>query len=411
MEKLKSIFSRENLEELLDILKIPFVEWNGSLTLGKTESGLLSNDELLKISETFCFIGSDGTTAKVAKNEPDSPTYISAGLIMWGIDNNETKTYEFNQRLVIDHTKILSHSTIRTILEIRTALCILISRKFKSRRCANCPFDQSGCQWQNDSFKPWQYFTDKRLVAILDLPVIFTFIKTMPTLDSDNRDYLLTNIRKSFEDIRKYELPVIFVSQKSTLKNVIKDLASELDEAINSIDNRAKSLLELITESQEVELTSNSLPILVEIRNQMKNKFFSDYDLLEKWLEGIATPSPVFNVKPSEYNNDWGDLKFHYLTWGYQEFYNNEWIYFPSSWLRIGYSPALTSVEAHKIFCIDMILGKGHSISLTMAHTACNMYKRSYTSVLIDFYNKDRPEKYKLGKNIKNMNKWRFIKK
>lgn len=411
MEKIKYIFTQKNLEELLDILKIPFVEWNGTLSLGKTESELLSNDELLKISETFCFIGSDGTTAKIAKNEADSPTYISASLIMWGVDSIETKTYEFNQRLVIDHTRILSHSTIRTVLEIRSALCILISRKFKSRRCEDCPFDRSGCQWQNDNFKPWQYFTNKRLVAILDLPVIFAFIKTLPTLDSDNRDYLLTNLRKCFENIRKYELPVIFVSQKSTLKIVIENLASELDEAINSIDNRAKSLLELIAESQKAELNSISLPILVEIRNRMKNKFFSDYDLLEKWLEGIATPSPVFIVKPSEYNNDWGDLKFHYLTWGYQELYNNELIYFPSSWIRIGYSPALTPVEAHKIFCIDMILGKGHSISLTMAHTACNMYKRSYTRVLIDFYNESRPEKYKLGKNIKDLNKWRFMKK
>lgn len=410
MINMEIIFTQKKLKELLTILEISYLEWNGSLRLGRTEKELLSNNELIELSEQFCYLGSDGTTAKVARNEAGSPTYISGSLVLWGLNGVETNVYEYSQKIVIDHSNIFSHSTIRTVLEIRAALCILISRKFKSRRCSECPFNALGCQWQNEGFRPWEHFNGKQLVAILDLPIIFTFIKTLPTLDADNRDFLLTNIKTCFSDIRRYDLPVIFVSQKSTLKNVVDDLASELDESINSIDVKAKSLLNLINEGQSSISLKKGLPILAEISSKMRYKYFSDYDLLEDWLSNIASPSPIFQVKPSLYNNDWEELKFHYFTWGYQEYYENKWVYFPSTWVRIGYSPTLTPAQAHYIACLDMILGKGHSISLTMAHTACNMFKDNYTKLLVDFYNEKRPEKYKLGKNIKDLNKWRFMK-
>jgi len=89
---------------------------------------------------------------------------------------------------------------------------------------------------------------------------------------------------------------------------------------------------------------------------------------------------------------------------------NGSWIYFPSTWVRVGYSPALDPVTAHKIICLEMMLGKGHSVSLTLAHISCNLYKIHGSKLLLEFYNKNRPDKYKLGRSVKDINKWRLMK-
>jgi hypothetical protein len=58
-----------------------------------------------------------------------------------------------------------------------------------------------------------------------------------------------------------------------------------------------------------------------------------------------------------------------------------------------------------------MMLGKGHSISLTLAHLACNLYKEKYLQILPAYLNKNRPDKHKIGFSTKAMNKWRLMEK
>ncbi len=399
--------TKENLKEIFKILKIHYHMWNGRISLGPTEKTLLSPTIIKNLAEKYCLVGTDGTTARVSNNEVESPILIGASAVIWGVENLKSDIVSYDQRFVIEGRDRLSHSSIRTILEIRFALCVLLARKFKTLNCSNCPFNKSGCQLQGDSYKPWEVFPDKIAVAILDLPVIFTFIKSIPTLSNEIRKYLLDNLKLIFDDIKKYKLPVIFVSHKSKLRAVSQNLASELDEAINSVDNRAKEIINLISEKEE--LKNIKLPFLAELSKNLKDKFFTDFDLLEAWIDDIAIPSPIFEVKPDDYNNFWNELKFHYFTWGYKELIEGEWIYISSSWIRIGYSPALTSELAHQIICLEMILGKSHSISLTMAHTCCNMYKEELLSIILAFYNKNKPDKHKLGRNVKDITKWRLM--
>ena len=401
-------FSKESLMEIFKILKIPYHIWNGKIDLGQTEKTLLPPDGINKLVEKYCFVGTDGTTARASNNEVESPILIGASAVIWGVNNLKSDIVSYDQKFVIEGRDRLSHSSIRTILEIRLVLCVLLARKFKVLYCKNCPFDKSGCQLQTDSYKPWEVFPDKVAVAILDLPVIFAFIKSIPTLSNEIRKYLLDNLKLIFDDIKKYKLPVIFVSHKSKLRAVSQDLASELDDAINSVDNRAKEIINLISEKED--LKKIKLPFLAELSKNLKDKFFTDFDLLEPWIDDIAIPSPIFEVKPDDYNNFWDELKFHYFTWGYKELIEGEWIYIPSSWIRIGYSPALTPELAHQIICLEMILGKSHSISLTMAHTCCNMYKEVLLSIILSFYNKNKPDKHKLGRNVKDITKWRLMK-
>lgn len=400
-------WTKEEVSKILDILGIPREEWNSKLNLGKTEKQILSQEDIKKIIQDFCFVGSDGTTARISENDSDTPIIVSGSVVIWGTEDNKTNTISYDNRMVIPGFNRLSHSTLRTILELRAALCVLLTRNLKTTRCHKCPFNNYGCQWQHKEFMPWKHFNGKKAVAIFDLPVIFSFVKSLPTIDKENRDFLLKNIQLCFEDIKEFKLPVLFVSQKSVLRVVSDELTSELDAAINSLDTRAKALLDMISETTNPSVST--LPTLVNLSREIKEKYFTDYDLLTEWLENIGSPSPIFNVRPAEYNNHWKDLKFHYFSWGYQEFYSGDWVYFPSSWIRIGYSPALTPLMAHYIICLDMVLGMGHSISLTLAHTACNMHKHYHSKILIEYYNEKRPDKYKLGTNLKNINKWRLM--
>lgn len=399
--------SKENILEIFKILNIPYHLWDGEFEFGQTQKKILKANVIDKLIQKYCFVGIDGTTARASNNEVESPILIGASAVIWGLKNKKSDVKTYNQRFVIEGSDRLSHSSIRTILEIRFAICVLIARKFKMVNCTKCPFNKSGCQLQNESYKPWEVFPDKVAVAILDLPVIFTFIKSIPTLSTEIRKYLLDNLKLIFEDIKKYGLPVIFTSHKSKLRAVSQDLSSELDDAINSVDNRAKEIINLISNKEELNIID--LPFLAELSKKLKDRFFTDYDLLEAWIDDIAIPSPIFEVKPDDYNNFWDELKFHYFTWGYKELIEGEWFYIPSSWIRIGYTPALSPQLAHQIMCLEMILGKSHSISLTMAHTCCNMHKEELLSIILSFYNRTKPDKHKLGRNVKDLTKWRFM--
>lgn len=409
MELKDLIFTKENVKEICNILEIPYSEFDSTFRLGTTERTLLANEDMKKLIEQYCFIGVDGTTAKIS-NDAESPTLVNVSNILWGIRDNRTHTVTYDQRIVFEARDLLEKSSVRTILEIKSVICIQLARKFKRFKCANCPLNKGGCQWQDAYMAPWEEFPDKTAVALLDLPVIFAFIKALPQLDKVNREFLLSNLQQCFDDIKSYKLPVIFISQRSTLKVVSEDLTSELDNAINSIDTKAKALLDLIVEMvKDRNKSSMELPLLVDLRNKMDDKFFTDYDLLNAWLGDIALPTPIFNVRPAEYNNHWDGLKFHYLSWGYKELINGSRVYIPSTWVRIGYSPALDPGTVHKIICLEMMLGKGHSLSLTLAHLACNLYKKHSSKLLKEYYNKNRPDKYKLGRNIKDLNKWRLM--
>jgi len=304
-------FTKEKVQEICNILDIPYSEINGRITLGSTERTLLSNEDINELTENFCFIGVDGTTTRIS-DDAETPTQVSISNVLWGIREMQTHTINYDQRIVYEARELLDKSSVRTILEIKTVICLLLARKFKKYKCEGCLINQQGCQWQEYKSGIWDEFPDKVAVGILDLPVIFAFIKALPQLDKRNREFLLSNLQKCFDDIKNHNLPVIFISQRSTLKVVSEDLTSELDNAINSIDTRAKALLELIGDIFKDKAIK--LPALVELRNMMEEKYFTDYDLLGDWLRDIALPTPVFNVKPAEYNNKWDSLKFHYLS-------------------------------------------------------------------------------------------------
>lgn len=399
---------KKDISEMLKILEIPHTDWSDSISLGQSEKKLLNQEKIKDLSENFMFIGSDGTTARISEDDAEAPTIISGSSVMWGITQNRTKTVSYDQKMIIEGKDRLTHSSIRTVLEFKIGICLLIARKFKMFVCDGCPFSNSGCQWQNSNLKPWEEFPEKTAVAIFDLPVNFIFITSLKALDQTNRSYLMSNVQRCFADIKKYDLPAIFVTHKSRLNIITHELTSELDDAINSLNQKTKDIIKWIAKQSSAKKAT--FASIGKFNDLLQQKEFSDFDLFDDYFTSIAKPSPTFTVNPEEYNNKWEEMKFHYFTWGYSEYSQNKWVFLPSGWIRIGYSPALTPQKAHEILCLEMILGKGHSISLSMAHTACNLHKRELLKILPGYYNKNRADKYKLGYNTKTMSKWSMFK-
>jgi hypothetical protein len=187
------------------------------------------------------------------------------------------------------------------------------------------------------------------------------------------------------------------------------EVQSQLDLLIDAMDERAKALVSLISKKLP-DVDSTGFWALPALSNRLKQKSFSDFDLLESWFSDIGTPSPIFQVEPSELNDNWDQMRYHYFTWGYKELATESEFFAPSCWVRIGYSPALTPEAAHLATCLEMILGKGHCVSLLLAHTACNERKEIFVKILTEVMNRELPVKQRIGFNVKTMNKWKLMK-
>ncbi|MBA7541235.1 hypothetical protein ES705_33542 [subsurface metagenome] len=181
-------FAKEKVQEICDILEIPYFELNGDIVLGSTERNLLNNEDLNELTEKFCFIGVDGTTTRIS-DDAESPTQVSISDVVWGIQNMRTHTIKYDQRIVYEARELLDKSSVRTILEVKSVICLMLARKFKRYNCKDCPINKQGCQWQENKPMVWEEFPEKVAVGILDLPVIFSFIKALPQLDRKNSYY------------------------------------------------------------------------------------------------------------------------------------------------------------------------------------------------------------------------------
>jgi len=397
--------TKTDLLKMFKILGIEYEDIANSLVLGTTEQSLLSNEDKLEIAGHYCLIGTDGTTGAVAEDDPDAPTLVAASSIVWGVVANETCVQEATNRIVLQGQDRESNSGFRTMLELQQGVCLAIAMERGSFDCSGCPFADYGCTWKRKKLEPWTWFPGKTPVVICDLPVEFKFVTKLPK-ESPTRKFFETHLKHVFKAMRDNHVRVILVTHRSKIQDVSKEFTSQIDDAIGSLDERAKALIDVI-KAKGIKL-DGKLKTLAEIFDWAKDKDFTDYDLLESWMDDIGKPSPVFKVLPSDLNNMWGELKFHYVTWGYRELLGLDRFYAQSCWVRIGYTPALDPVVAHKITLLEMALGKGHSIALTMAHNQCNMYKDKHLVLLKQHFNKDKTAKHRIGFSVKTTNKWRL---
>ena len=130
-------FSKEKVQEICNILEIPYFELNGDIELGSSEKTLLNNEDLNELTEKFCFIGVDGTTTRIS-DDAESPTQVSISNIMWGIHNMRTHTIKYDQRIVYEARELLEKSSVRTILEIKSVICLMLARNILTKIMVRC---------------------------------------------------------------------------------------------------------------------------------------------------------------------------------------------------------------------------------------------------------------------------------
>lgn len=400
--------SRESLLEILQILGIPHETVADTASLGSTERNLLDNSQLKHLVNNYFFMGTDGTSASFSDEDYVAPGIVVGSAVAWGLEGAITKTREITCRYILKQEDRESNSGFRSMLELMLAVCTLKAAKLGKYDCSSCPFRDYQCGAKNQAYPPWEWFEGREGIAFVDLPVEFNFVKSLHK-GTYTKDFFEENLRLAFKDMKEHELKIVFVTHKSRLKVVSEVIQTQLDLAINSLSERARSLIDLVSRKMK-NLAPASLDGVARISTMMKSPAFFDFDLLEPFFNDIGTPSPSFQVEPSQLNDQWGDLRSHYFTWGYKEQGNGDMYYAPSCWVRIGYTPALTPELAHMATCLEMILGKGHAISLTLAHTACNEKKDIYIKVLTEKLNKDLPAKHRMGYNVKTINKWKLMK-
>jgi hypothetical protein len=400
--------SKTDLKDFFKIINLPCDDFGDNLKLGDHERTVLSRNDLHELVSKYCFFGVDGTTAKLSDEDSRSPYYVSVSVVGWHQDGKTSKTKKFNQRILVDRSKYFDDSTIRTILEMQSIVCILKARKSGSTDCTNCPFKTFGCNWVHKLQDFPKVFGDKIGVGIVDLPVnIPSMLKGLPILDPDNREFVVKNIKAVFTEIREQNLPIIFVQHKARVNLIGKKIISELDKMLNDISmnlSTVKSKVSILMKSAKSDVTGVN-----DIRKLFGEKHYTDFLLLNTWFNQIGIPSPSFNVDPVDENGNWDKLKFHYLTWGYTEKIGGINVYLPSCWVRVGYTPALTPEIAHKIVCLEMMLDNGHPISLWLAHTECNSHRDSLITLLREYINKNSPDFQKIGYDVKSINKSRLF--
>jgi hypothetical protein len=402
-----SNLTKEVVQEVFDSLGIEHANIDEAILAGDREETLLDMERISNLFQHHFLMGTDGTTASFSEDETLAPVLVGASAVAWGIRDIVMKQHTVNNRIIMKGENRESNSGYRTMEELQIAVCILKASKLGYYDCTNCPFRDHDCSIKKLDPEPWNWFPGKEGIALVDLPIEFRFVQSMHE-GTYTKQFYQMYLPLAFEDMRTYNLKVIFVTHKATLRSVSDKVISYLDEIIDSMDERATVLVNKIADY--VHAKTPSIGVLKELSRMLSTKNFFDFDLLEAWFSDLGTPSPVFSVEPTALNNLWDGLKHHYMTWGYKETSGGKSLYAPSCWVRLGYTPALSPEEAHLAMCIEMYLGKGHPISLTLAHVDCNLNKSQLVQVYTEQFNKDLPVKLRTGLNVKTMNKWRLLK-
>ncbi len=398
---------RETILDIFGVLGISHQDVPHDFLVGGSESTLLDRTQVSDFLQKHFILGTDGTTASFSEDNMFAPVLVGASTVAWGIREGATKTFHVDNRVILKSENRESNSGYRTMEELQMAVCLLKSAKLGSFECTRCPFRDHDCAIKKSKPEPWKWFPGKQGIAFVDLPVEFNFVASMHE-GTYTKDFFKHALPHAFEDMKTHGLKIVFITHKAALRPVSDEVISQLDVVIDSMDERAAVLVKKI--AAQAKTKAPSIGLLKNLSKQLEDKYFFDFDLLDSWFTGLGMPSPTFKVEPTDLNGNWDELRYHYLTWGYAEKLDGKGLYAPSCWVRAGYTPALSPSDAHLAVCVEMMLGKGHAVSLKLAHTACNLNKGQLVRIYTEQLTKELPVKLQPKLNVKDMNKWSLLK-
>ena len=373
----------------------------------KNDDSIIHNiTSSVKLNDVI-FISTDGTTIDTQEYTRTVGLNATTNLI-WGP--------EFDDHIILKKYRESNYeipsmiSVERVQQELVTTVCILRAIKSGNLLCNDCPISKNNCIIKShrkrlidlENFNP---------VGLLDLTIDFSFIKMQKFISQPAKDLILNTVKWVYRQIREYNLDIIFITHGSRDKRFMYEIKTDIDYMFKRTGEFDKKLLDEIKNFCMGIKNKNIFPeIQSALQKFIKNfkpisEIFTDFDLFRNYFNNKGNTTPLFQIidpKALDYYEG-VDTAYFLTTWGYYEIVDNSLRYIPLDDIKIGFPLNNNSEFLYKLFLFDTALGKGHSLSLTLAHGIVSPNRKvrnAIAQLLADLH--------KIPKALKSIQKWRF---
>ncbi|MFX1450359.1 MAG: hypothetical protein ACFFCM_05930 [Promethearchaeota archaeon] len=379
------------------------------------DSDINSDDSIIEkiLSEIklndILFVSTDGSSINTQEYTRTVGLNATANLI-WGP--------EFDTPIIIKKYRESEFripsliSTERIQQELITPICILTTIKSGDLPCQDCPIVKNNCILKSKK-SILQKLSNFRAIGLLDLTIDFSFIKKQNFISPQAKDLILNTVKWIYRQIRDFNLEIIFITHGSRDKRFMYEIKNDIDYMFRRSGEFDTKLLEEIKKYCENNQDSKKFLLIQDsLRNFVKNfktisYNYTDFDLFRSYFNKKGNSTPLFQIKDPNALEYYEGVETGYMltTWGYFESIGNKFQYVPLDDIKVGFPLNSDSKFLYKLFLFDTALGKGHSLSLTLAHTLISPGRTTrelLSQILADLH--------QIPKSLKNIQKWRFMK-
>ncbi|NHI92045.1 MAG: hypothetical protein EAX96_06040 [Candidatus Lokiarchaeota archaeon] len=303
-------------------------------------------------------------------------------------------------------------STERIQQELITPICILTTIKTGELPCKDCPILKNNCILKSKK-NILRDLTNFRAIGILDLTIDFSFIKKQAHVSPQAKNLILNTVKWVYRQIRDNNLEIIFITHGSRDKRFMYEIKNDIDYMFKRSGEFDTKLIEEIKKYCENNRNDDKFS---SIRNTLRDFVrdfkvishnYTDFDLFRSYFNKKGNSTPLFQIKDPNSLEYYEGVETGYMltTWGYFELIDNKFLYVPLDDIKVGFPLNSDPEFLYKLFLFDTALGKGHSLSLTLAHTLISPGRKTrelLSQILADLH--------QIPKSLKNIQKWRFMK-
>jgi len=353
------------------------------------------------------FVSTDGTS--IETNEYTRTVGLNAtDNLIWGPECDRPlviKKYRESQYRI---PSMISIERIQQ--ELVTTICVLRTIKSGNLICTNCPISKNNCLIKGHRIS-LQDLGNFRPIGLLDLTIDFSFIKKQQFVSQQAKKIILNTVKWAYRQIKDYELELLFITHGSRDKRFIYEIKNDIDYMFKRSGDFDKKLLDSIREFCQTTKKMDKFPAIKNTLRQFNKNFksisynFTDFDLFRSSFNSKGNTTPLFQIlDPNALEYYEGVNTVYFLTtWGYHEVVNGDYQYVPLDDIKVGFPLGAESEFLYHAFLFDTALGKGHSLSLTLAHALISPSRRSRIAIAQFLADLNQ-----IPKSLKSIQKWRF---
>ncbi|MFX1294268.1 MAG: hypothetical protein ACFFD2_05345 [Promethearchaeota archaeon] len=355
------------------------------------------------------FISTDGTTINTQEFSRIVGLNATANLI-WGPELRRPTIVKKYKESKYHIPSMISVERIQ--MELVTTTCVLRTIRTGKLHCQDCPISKNNCMIQQHK-KTLKDLNDFRPVALLDLTIDFSFIKKQQFISPEAKTLILNTVKWVYQQIREYNLEMIFITHGSRDKRFMYEIKSDIDFMFRRSGEFDKKILQEIkkfyTNTKDLDEFSHIKGILQSFNKSFRfiSENFTDFDLFRKSFTDKGNSTPLFQIlDPNALEYYEGvDAAYRLTTWGYHEIIDESYQYVPLDDIKIGFPLNSDPDFLYDAFLFDTALGRGHSLSLALAHSIISPGRNTrnlIAQILADLN--------QIPKTLKTIQKWRFFK-